>query len=156
MSVATARCARRLAAISAASVVALCGCYGYVAPPRGASLVGSSAQLWLSDSGAVMLASQIGPSVEALTGRVVADSANGYVVALSSVRHRDGDETIWNGERVFVANSLITDAGTRQFSASRTALFSGIVSAGLVAARLAFQGHGTGGGGGGVSGIASR
>jgi hypothetical protein len=118
--------------------------------------MGKASELWLSDSGGVVLASQIGPSVEAITGRVVADSANGYVVALSSVRRRDGDETIWNGERVFVANALIIEAGTRQFSASRTALFSGIVSAGLVAARLAFQGHGTGGGGGGVSGSAAR
>jgi hypothetical protein len=138
--------------MSAASVVALCGCYAYVAPPRGTSLVGKSSELWLSDSGAVVLASQIGPSVEAITGSVIADSANGYVVALSSVRRRDGDETIWNGESVFVSSSLITEVGARRFSPSRTALFSGIVSAGLVAARMAFQGHGTGGGGGGVSG----
>ena len=142
--------------MSAASVVALCGCYGYVAPPRGTSLVGKATELWLSDSGAVVLASQIGPSVEAITGRVVADSANGYVVALSSVRRRDGDETVWNGEHILVSRALITDAGTRQFSPSRTVLFSGIVSAGLVAARMAFQGHGTGGGGGGVSGSVPR
>jgi hypothetical protein len=103
-----------------------------------------------------VLASNIGPSVEAITGRLVADSANGYVIALSSVRRRDGDETIWNGERVFVSRTLVTEVGTRRFSPSRTALFSGIVSAGLVAARMAFQGHGTGGGGGGVSGSASR
>jgi hypothetical protein len=103
-----------------------------------------------------VLASNIGPSVAAITGRLVADSANGYVVALSSVRRRDGDETIWNGERVFVSSTLITEVGTRRFSPSRTALFSGIVSAGLVAARMAFQGHGTGGGGGGVSGSATR
>ena len=142
--------------MSAASVVALCGCYAYVAPPRGTSFVGKSSELWLTDSGAVVLASQIGPQAEAITGRVVADSLNGYVVALSAVRRRDGDETTWNGERILVTRALITDAGTRQFSASRTALFSGIVSAGLVAARLAFQGHGTGGGGGGVSGSVPR
>ena len=146
------RYARRLAAMSAASVVALCGCYAYVAPPRGTSVVGETSQLWLTDSGAVVLASQIGPAAEAITGRVVGVSARGFVVALSSVRRRDGDETMWNGERVFVSNALVTEVGTRRFSPSRTALFSGIVSAGLVAARLAFQGHGTGGGGGGVSG----
>lgn len=109
-----------------------------------------------SDSGAVVLASRIGPSVEMITGRVVADSTDCYVVALSTVRRREGDETSWNGERILVSRALITDAGTRQFSASRTALFSGIVSAGLVAARIAFQGHDTGGGGGGVSGSAPR
>src|SRR5690242_1947757 len=102
MPVVSARHTRRLAAVCAASVAALCGCYAYVAPPRGTSLVGKSSELWLSDSGAVVLASQIGPSVEAITGRVVGDSTTGVVVALSSVRRRNGDETIWNGERVFV------------------------------------------------------
>jgi hypothetical protein len=138
--------------VAAASVVGLCGCYGYIAPPRGSSLAGSEAQLRLSDSGAVALASKIGPSAEAITGRVLTDSASNYIVALASVRRRDGDETIWRGERILVDRSLVTEAGTRRFSPSRTALFSGIVSAGLVAARLAFLGHGSGGGGGGIGG----
>ena len=152
MSVVEKRIGRRLAAVLAASVVGLCGCYGYIAPPHGSSLVGSEAQLRLSDSGAVVLASKIGPSVESITGRVVVDSASSYIVSLSSVRRRDGDETIWRGERILVDRSLVTEAGARRFSPSRTALFSGIVSAGLVAARLAFQGHGSGGGGGGIGG----
>jgi hypothetical protein len=143
---------RRLAATIAASVVWLCGCYGYVAPASGSSLVGAEAQLQLSDSGAVVLASKIGPAAESITGRIVTDSAPGYVVSLLSVRQRGGNETFWHGERVLVERTLITGAGTRRFSPSRTALFSGILSAGLVAARLAFQGHGSGGGGGGVGG----
>lgn len=147
---------RRLAATIAASVVGLCGCYGYVAPPRGSSLVGREAQLWLSDSGAVVLASKIGPAAESITGRVVTDSASGYVVSLASVRQRDGDETLWHGEYVLVDRTLITEAGARRFSPSRTALFSGILSAGLVAARLAFGGHGSGGGGGGIGGAQPR
>jgi len=147
---------RRLAATIAASVVGLCGCYGYVAPPHGSSLVGSEAQLRLSDSGAVVLASKIGPSAESITGRIVTDTARAYVVALSSVRQRDGDETLWHGEHVLVDRALITEAGTRRFSPSRTALFSGILSAGLVAARLAFGGHGSGGGGGGIGGAQPR
>ena len=138
--------------MAAASVVALCGCYGYVAPPPGASLVGREAQLQLSDSGAVVLASKIGPAAESITGRIVADSAPGYVVSLVSVRQRDGAETFWHGEHVMIDRTLITQAGARRFSASRTAFFGGIVSAGLVAVRLAFQGHGSGGGGGGIGG----
>ena len=134
----------------AAGLLGLCGCYGYIAPPRGASLVGREAQLWLSDSGAVLFAQSIGPAAEAITGRVVSDSASIYVVALSTVRHRGGDETTWRGEHVAISKTLITEAGARRFSPSRTALFSGIVSAGLVAARMAFQGRGSGAGGGGV------
>jgi hypothetical protein len=142
---------RLRAAAVAMGFVGLAGCYGYIAPPRGASLIGSEAQLWLSDSGAVVLASTIGPAAAVISGRVVSDSGNAYVVALSGVRRRDGDETAWRGERVLVARALIVDAGTRRFSASRTVLFSGIVSAGLFAARQAFIGRGSGGGGGGVS-----
>ena len=115
-------------------------------------MAGADAQLWLSDSGAVVLASTIGPQVEAITGRVVSDSAGSYVVSLASIRRRGGEETAWRGERVAVAHALVTDMGARRFSPSRTALFSGIVSAGLLAARQAFLGRGSGGGGGGIGG----
>jgi hypothetical protein len=138
------------AASAAVSVAALAGCYAYVAPNPGSSIAGKEAQLWLSDSGAVVLASAIGPAAAAVTGRIVADSADSYVVSLSTVRRRDGDETAWRGERVSIGRPLVIDAGTRRFSLSRTALFGGLVSATLLAARQAFQGHGTGGGGGGV------
>jgi hypothetical protein len=143
---------RRLAAIIAASVVGRCGCYGYVAPPRGSSLVGTEAQLQLSDSGAVVLSSKIGPSAEAITGRIVTDSAPGYVVSVASVRQRDVYETLWHGEHVLIDRALVVNAGTRRFSPSRTAFFSGLVSVGLLAARQALLGRGRGGGGGGISG----
>ena len=143
---------RRLAAAIAASVVGLCGCYGYVAPQPGSSLVGSEAQLLLSDSGAVVLASKIGPAAKFVTGRIVTDSVPGYLVAVTSVQQRDGGETLWHGEHVLVDRTLVTHAGTRRFSPSRTAFFSGIVSVGLLAARQAFLGRGSGGGGGGISG----
>jgi hypothetical protein len=138
------------AASAAVSVAGIAGCYGYVSPNRGSSLAGKATQLWLSDSGAVVLASAIGPAASAVTGRVVADSGDAYVVSLSAVRRRDGDETLWRGERVSIARSLVIDVGTRRFSVSRTALFGGLVSATLLAAREAFQGRGSGGGGGGV------
>ena len=143
---------RRLAAILAASVAVLCGCYGYVAPPPGSSLVGTEAQLQLSDSGAVVLASKIGPSADAITGRVVTDSAAGYLVSVTSVRQRDGNETFWHGEHLLVDRALVMNAGTRRFSPSRTAFVSGIVSVGLLAARQALLGRGSGGGGGGIGG----
>ena len=143
---------RRLAAMVAASVVWLSGCYGYVAPGPGSSLVGSEAQLQLSDSGAVVLASRIGPAAESITGRILTDTPPGYVVSVVSVKQRDGSETYWHGEHVVVDRMLVTHAGTRRFSPSRTALFSGVLSVGLLAARQAFLGRGSGGGGGGISG----
>jgi hypothetical protein len=136
------------AASAAVSVAGVAGCYAYVAPDQGSSLAGKEAQLWLSDSGAVVLASSIGPAAAVVTGRIVSDSGDAYVVSLSAVRRRDGDETLWRGERVSIARPLVIDAGARSFSVSRTALFGGLVSATLLAARQAFQGRGSGGGGG--------
>jgi hypothetical protein len=156
MSMMSVRQQRRLAATIAASVVLLSGCYGYVAPGTGSSLVGSEAQLQLSDSGAVVLASKIGPAAQSITGRVVTDSGAAYVVSVASVRQRDGNETLWHGEHVLVDRALVMNAGTRRFSPSRTAFFSGIVSVGLLAARQAFLGHGSGGGGGGIGGSQPR
>jgi hypothetical protein len=99
-----------------------------------------------------VLASKIGPSADAITGRVVTDSAAGYLVSVASVRQRDGNETLWHGEHLLVDRALVMNAGTRRFSPSRTAFFSGIVSVGLLAARQAFLGRGSGAGGGGISG----
>lgn len=137
------------AAFMAACLAAI-GCYGYVAPPRGTSLLGRDAQLQLTDSGAVVLASTIGPAASAVIGRVVADSGAVYVLSLTGVRQRSGDETPWRGERIAVAHALVTSADARGFSPSRTALFSSILSIGLIAARQALHGAGTGGGGGGI------
>lgn len=139
-----------LAAVPAASLAWVMGCYGYVAAARGEPLAGREAQLWLSDSGAVVLASSIGPAAESLVGRVVTDTGTVVVLAVERVRQRNGSEIEWQGERIAVSRTLIVDAGTRRFSPSRTALFSSILGAGLLAARQAFQGKGSGGGGGGL------
>lgn len=139
-----------LATALAASLAGAAGCYGYMAPSRGASLGGREAQLQLSDSGAVVLAATIGPSAEALVGRVVLDTGATIVLALDLVRQRGGNEVEWRGERVAVSRTLITEIGTRQFSPSRSAFFGSVVGVGLIAARQAFQGRGSGGGGGGT------
>ena len=44
-----------------------------------------------------------------VTGRIVADSADSFVVSLSTVRRRDGDETSWRGERVSIGRPLVID-----------------------------------------------
>lgn len=143
------RMARGHAALVAACLIGS-GCYGYVAPPHGASLTGRETQLQLTDSGAVVLASTIGPAATAIVGRMVSDTGSVYVMSLISVRQRGGEETAWRGEHVAVPHALVMSADTKRFSLSRTALFSGVVSVGLMAARQAFHGLGTGGGGGGI------
>jgi hypothetical protein len=130
-------------------------CYAFVAARPETSLEGREAQLELSDSGAVVMSSVIGPSASALAGRILSDADGTYLIALTNVHLRNGEDVRWRGEHISVPRVLIVSKGERRFSPSRTALFTGLVGAGLVAAREAFAGHGVGGGGGGIGGSGS-
>ena len=127
------------------------GCYGYYQAPTASPLVGRRVQLSLSDSGSVMLASQIGPSNAALEGRLVADTANAYLISVLGVRRRDGSDADWRGENISIPRPFVTQIAERRFSVGRTALVSFLTGAALVAARQAFSGAGFGGGGGSSS-----
>lgn len=117
------------------------GCYGYY-PAAGAQPSGRDVQLTLTDSGAVVLASQIGPSAEAISGHVENDSETRFVLAVSDVRQRDGNEISWKGERLIVPRPLIAKIEERRFSRARTGLFGGAITVALVALRQAFGGSG--------------
>jgi hypothetical protein len=128
------------------------GCYAYVPPSTDTSLAGREVQLSLSDSGAVVLASTLGPSADAINGRVIRESDTSLYVAVSSVRRRSGNESPWTGEPLTIPRILVNNAGERRFSTSRTVLFSGAMAVALVAVRQAFHGQGGGGGGGRIGG----
>lgn len=99
-------------------------------------------RLTLTDSGAVSLASQLGPATEAVAGRLSADSAGAYVLSVLSTRRRGGPEIDWRGEHVAVPRGLIARAEQRRFSRKRTLLASiGVVVAAALA-REAFWGPG--------------
>ena len=117
------------------------GCYGYY-PATKPTPVGGEVQLTLSDSGAVVLSRQIGPSAEAIKGRFAADSANTYVMAVTGVRQRSGTDVDWKGERVVVPRPLIVKVEERRFSRARTAVFTGVTVIGLVTLRQALGGEG--------------
>jgi len=82
------------------------GCYGYY-PISESGPAGRDVQMTLTDSGAVVLARQVGPFADELNGRLVSMSGNDYVLAMSSVHQRDGNETSWRGERVAVPRPLV-------------------------------------------------
>jgi len=135
--------------------VLLGGCYGYypVTPP---GPVGRQVELTLTDSGAVVLARQIGPFAEAVSGRLAADSANSVIVSMSGVRQRDGNETSWKGERVSIPWPLVSRVSERRFSRARTILFGGATAVALVALRSALGGSGFGSMGSGQDGGSGR
>ncbi len=128
------------------------GCYGYYPESHARGLVGRNLQLTLTDSGSVVLARQLGPSIDAVAGRLTADSGDKFMVAVTSVRNRNGSDFDWRGEVVPIPHPLVAEVSERRFSRARTTLFSAAVGVALVAIREAFQGQGGGIGGPSSSG----
>jgi hypothetical protein len=117
------------------------GCYGYY-PPATPAPVGRDVELTLSDSGAVVLTRQIGPSAEAIRGRFATDSGNQIILSVTGVRQRDGNDVDWKGERVSIPRPLVIKVEERRFSRARTALFTGTIAIAAIALRQAFSGDG--------------
>jgi hypothetical protein len=109
--------------------------------------MGRRVQLSLTDSGAVAMASKVGPSVEAIEGSLLADSAGAYIVAVAVTRTRGGSEIDWRGERVAVAHPLVSSFAERRFSRSRSTFAGALMTAGVVAVTVGLRGGGDSSGG---------
>lgn len=118
------------------------GCYAYLPTPNNRPSPGKEVQIGLTDSGTVVLARFVGPSVGSITGRFAGDSADAYLLDVTHTARRDGTESDWRGERIVVARALVTDVSTRRFSPGRTILFGALTSGALVAIVEAFAGGG--------------
>ena len=96
----------------------------------------------LNDAGTAGLASQLGPSTVELSGRLVADAGDAYLVSVASTVARNGVEADWRGEQVAVPRTFVDRVDQRRFSRTRTVLMVvGAITAAL-AAREAFWGPG--------------
>ena len=121
----------------------LCGCYEYLPAPSGsAALTGRKVSVTLTDMGSAALAAQIGPANDAIDGTLLADSANTLLVAVNSVRNRNGLEQGWRGERLSVPFQFVDRLEQRSFSKRRTVFASALAVASLWAMRQAFGGPG--------------
>ncbi len=127
----------------------LAGCYVYQPVGMATPPPGRPVRLTLTDAGTASLASELGPSVEAVGGKLVGNTADAYVLALSDSRKRNGAEIDWRGEQVSISKSLVATIQQRQFSRGRTALVAGGVVAALLVARQTLWGPGGVFGGGG-------
>jgi hypothetical protein len=122
-------------------VPSLGGCYAYEPVTDTRPLAGHRVRLTLTDAGTANLGSQLGSSAEALSGRLVNDSAGAYLVAVLGTRTRSGLEADWKGEQVAIPRPFVARVEERRFSRTRTALVSvGLIAAALIA-REAFLGE---------------
>jgi hypothetical protein len=122
-------------------------CYEYLPARSTASLLGQRVQLSLTDSGSVVMASRVGPSIDVIEGNLLADSAGSYVVGVTLTRARSGAETDWREERVAVPHPLVASFAERRFSRSRSTFAGALMSAGIVAATVGLRGGGSSSGG---------
>jgi hypothetical protein len=121
------------------------GCYAYFPSHDLPVLQGHRVSFALTDSGSVILAPRIGPSVVAIEGTYVGDSSSIYLVDMLVTRQRDGVETDWRRERVAIAHPLVASLERREFSAPRS-IFAGTLAAiGVAAITIALRGKGDSG-----------
>jgi hypothetical protein len=136
------RSMHRFILLAVVAVPLLAGCYTYRPITNPGIRNGELVRVTLTDSGAVSLASQLGPATENVSGRVVRDSAGSFVLAVSGTRRRGGLETDWKGEHVTVPRPLVAHLEQRRFSRRRTALAAVGLVAIVVGTREAFWGPG--------------
>ena len=145
----------RNAILGLASTLWVGACYAYVEPSPG-PLVGRPVQATLTDSGAVVLAGRIGPSVEFLRGSVISEDARQISLSVDEATRRDGTGISWKHEVVDVPRPLVRQVEVREFSPTRTALFATIAGVVFITVERGFlKGGGANAAGTGQTGLPS-
>lgn len=99
---------------------------------------GKSIAVDLNDLGRLNLATLIGPEVKRVSGVLVSQSANEYVMRVNQLTFFNQKESQWSGEAITIRNDYVGTLYQEKLSPSRTALAVGGAAAGvgaLLAAR---------------------
>lgn len=110
---------------------------GTSTPPAGHQL-----RFTLTDAGTANLAAQLGPSVVAVSGRLMQETPESFLVSVVETRKRNGIEMTWMGEQVEISKAIVATVQRREFSRTRTAFVTVGTIAAMVAARAALWGPG--------------
>ena len=124
------------------------GCYVNVPVWEGAPSAGQDVTLGITDRGRSELATQLGPGVRRVAGRLAALEDSVYVINVSSVEYvHANDATKWNGERVRVGRDYVGSVTERRLSRSRSWLMAGVALATVaLVTTIAIGGFGSDGG----------
>jgi hypothetical protein len=96
------------------------GCYT-LQPVGGASLAtGQAVAFDVTDAGRVALGGTMGQSISQIEGRLVRQSPDSLLVAVSSVSFLNGGSQAWSGENVVLRPQYIGVSYARRLSKSRT------------------------------------
>lgn len=121
----------------AAALLLLGACYNYV--PVGTLSPSSDARVRVSltDMGTVQMASQVGPGIGSIEGRVLAADSDTVRLGVIQATTRTGITNLWSGETVAVPRSSAASIEQRRLSKRKTLLFAGTTVVGMVAAVVA-------------------
>lgn len=104
------------------------GCYRYVPIRDDASVAGAEVSIGLTDGGRLALASQLGPGVRRLYGRLTQRSDSLFVVSLTTVEYLGPRPSVtWAGEPVTVSRDYVADIQARRFARNRSWLTAGVL-----------------------------
>lgn len=132
--------------LTLALLIPLTACYTYVPIADGLLEPGTQVRAHLTDSGTDGMAALIGPRVAAAHGTLLRKDDSELVLAVEEVVTLSGVHNPWARETVAFPNSAIGRMEGKQFSKSRTLVFTGgLLVASLIAKNL-MQGGLFGGG----------
>ena len=114
------------------------GCYVYEPVTSSMIVPGKPIAIDLNDLGRLNLATLIGPEVKRVSGMLVSQSPNEYVMRVNQLTFFNQKESQWSGEAITIRNDYVSSLYQEKLSPSRTALAVGAAAAGvgaLLAAR---------------------
>jgi hypothetical protein len=123
------RVARTLLSLAPA---ALMGCYAYTYTPV-TPVPGTRLSLALNDVGRANLVNNIGPEVASVEGELVSTADSLYLLRVNRTIGFRGQQSTWSGELVRVRYGYVGMVRERRFSAPRTLVAVGGLTAGVVA-----------------------
>lgn len=137
------RSARRLLCLTPALLM---GCYEYKYTPV-QPVAGMQLALDLNDRGRSELADHVGPEIMRVEGTLVSAADSEYVLRVARTFGFRGEEHRWNGEPVTIRYAHVGLVRERTFSAPRTVVLAGTITASAVAFVVTRNLIGTGSGG---------
>lgn len=123
----------------------LAGCYTYVPATSTQMAPGARVSVAVTDRGRSELGERVGPGVRRLSGTVVISTDTSLVLSVSTVDFIDVPVPVrWNGDRIVVGRSLLSEVRERRLSRSRSWVMAGVLAlVGVGLSTLALTGFGS-------------
>jgi hypothetical protein len=103
-------------------------------PPRGPEpQAGAVLGFEINDAGREGLSGSMGPDLSRVEGQLIEKDSDSYLLAVRTVKLRNGGSQVWSGERIRVRSGYFYSMYERKFSMGRTIAFGALAAGGLAA-----------------------